>query len=239
MKTVQEMSRLSGISVRTLHYYDEIGLFAPTFVGENGYRYYDDECFVRLQEILLFRELEFPLKKIKEIMDSPDYDRSQALADQIRWLELKKAHLEAVIDQAKAMQRGRKMTDFTAYDQTELNAFREEARARWGQTSTYQEFESKHGASDFSTVPQVMNHIMADFGKLKELPVEDAQVQAQVRALQEYITANFYTCTDEILASLGQMYVADERFTKNIDRAGGQGTATFISQAIALYCQGT
>ena len=62
----------------------------PTFVGENGYRYYDDECLVRLQEILLFRELEFPLKKIKELMDSPDYDRSQALADQIRWLELKK-----------------------------------------------------------------------------------------------------------------------------------------------------
>ncbi|WP_394404641.1 MerR family transcriptional regulator [Streptococcus sp. 20-1249] len=237
MKTVKEMSTITGISVRTLHYYDQIGLLSPAFVGENGYRYYDDDSFARLQEILLFRELEFPLKKIKEIMDSPNYDRNQALTDQIKWLELKKQHLECVINQAKAMKGGLDMTDFTAYDQAELDAFQEEAKERWGQTSAYQEFERKHSDSDFSQVPQEMNQIMAGFGKLKDLPVSDEAVQAQVKVLQDYITANFYTCTNDILAGLGLMYVADERFLKNIDATGGQETAQFISEAIEVYCQ--
>lgn len=132
MKTVKEISHISGISVRTLHYYDEIDLLSPSFVGENGYRYYDDESLIKLQEILLFKELEFPLKKIKEIMESPNYDRNQALLDQIRWLELKKQRLEEVIEHAKSTQRGKNMSDFTAYNQEELEVFQEEARTRWG-----------------------------------------------------------------------------------------------------------
>lgn len=90
MKTVKEMSQISGISVRTLHYYDQIGLLTPSFIGENGYRFYDMDAFERLQEILLFRELEFPLKKIKEILSDPSYDKEEALCEQIKWLELKK-----------------------------------------------------------------------------------------------------------------------------------------------------
>lgn len=109
MKTVKEISHISGISVRTLHYYDEIDLLPPSFVGENGYRYYDDESLIKLQEILLFKELEFPLKKIKEIMDSPNYDRNQALLDQIRWLELKKQRLEEVILNMLSLSRGVKI----------------------------------------------------------------------------------------------------------------------------------
>lgn len=149
MKTVKEISHISGISVRTLHYYDEIDLLSPSFVGENGYRYYDDESLIKLQEILLFKELEFPLKKIKEIMDSPNYDRNQALLDQIRWLELKKQRLEEVIEHAKSIQRGKNMSDFTAYNQEELEAFQEEARTRWGDTDSYKEFENSHSKNDF------------------------------------------------------------------------------------------
>lgn len=96
MKTVKEMSQISGISVRTLHYYDQIGLLTPSFIGENGYRFYDMDAFERLQEILLFRELEFPLKKIKEILSDPSYDKEEALCEQIKWLELKKEHMARI-----------------------------------------------------------------------------------------------------------------------------------------------
>ncbi|EHI69942.1 MerR family transcriptional regulator [Streptococcus ictaluri] len=236
MKTVKDMSIITGISVRTLHYYDEIGLLSPALLGENGYRFYDDDSLVRLQEILLFRELEFPLKTIKEIMDSPSYDRNQALSDQIKWLELKKVHLEKVISQAKAMQGGLDMTDFTAYNQTELEAFQKEAKERWGETSGYREFESKYSASHFSKVQEDMGNIMAVFGKWKDLDVSDEKVQRQVKVLQDYITRNCYTCTDEILAGLGQLYVADERFTSYIDSVGGNGTAHFINEAIKVAC---
>ena len=202
MKTVKEISHISGISVRTLHYYDEIDLLSPSFVGENGYRYYDDESLIKLQEILLFKELEFPLKKIKEIMDSPNYDRNQALLDQIRWLELKKQRLEEVIEHAKSIQRGKNMSDFTAYNQEELEAFQEEARTRWGDTDSYKEFENSHSKNDFSMISQ----------------------------------AQFYNCTNDLLASLGIMYIQDERFQKSIDNWGGQGTALFVSKAIDSYC---
>ena len=104
MKSVKEVSQLSGVSVRTLHYYDEIDLLKPSVVAENGYRYYNRDAVVRLQEILLYRELDFPLKKIKEIVGQPGYDKAQALRDQIKLLELKKSRLEAVIAHAKALQ---------------------------------------------------------------------------------------------------------------------------------------
>ncbi|HGI3063615.1 TPA: MerR family transcriptional regulator [Streptococcus agalactiae] len=236
MKTVKEISHISGISVRTLHYYDEIDLLSPSFVGENGYRYYDDESLIKLQEILLFKELEFPLKKIKEIMDSPNYDRNQALLDQIRWLELKKQRLEEVIEHAKSIQRGKNMSDFTAYNQEELEAFQEEARTRWGDTDSYKEFENSHSKNDFSMTSQAMSQIFKDFGQLKELSPTDEKVQKQVQILQNYITAQFYNCTNDLLASLGIMYIQDERFQKSIDNWGGQGTALFVSKAIDSYC---
>ncbi|HGD0495965.1 TPA: MerR family transcriptional regulator [Streptococcus agalactiae] len=237
MKTVKEISHISGISVRTLHYYDEIDLLPPSFVGENGYRYYDDESLIKLQEILLFKELEFPLKKIKEIMDSPNYVRNQALLDQIRWLELKKQRLEEVIEHAKSIQRGKNMSDFTAYNQEELEAFQEEARTRWGDTDSYKEFENSYSKNDFSMISQAMSQIFKDFGQLKELSPTDEKVQKQVQILQDYITAQFYNCTNDLLASLGIMYIQDERFQRSIDNWGGQGTALFVSKAIDSYCQ--
>ncbi len=90
MKTVHEVSSLTGVSVRTLHYYDEIGLLKPTFVSDNLYRYYDDEALSRLQSILLFRELQFSLNDIKRILDSPEYDVGEALSEQIHLLELQR-----------------------------------------------------------------------------------------------------------------------------------------------------
>ncbi|MDG4516865.1 MerR family transcriptional regulator [Streptococcus suis] len=238
MKTVKEMSQLSGISVRTLHYYDEINLLTPSFIAENGYRYYDNEAFEKLQEILLFRELEFPLKEIKKIVGNAAYDRESALKDQIRLLELKKKHLEKVIKHAKSLQqKGENYMNFEVFDKSALLAFQEEAKERWGNTTAFQEFSAKTNQEGFAQISSEMSGIMMEFGQLKKLSADDSKVQSQVEVLKAYISENFYNCTNEILASLGQMYIADNRFTQFIDQVGGEGTATFVSQAIAIYCE--
>ena len=103
MKTVHEVSGLAGVSIRTLQYYDRIGLLRPAERTESGYRLYDDTDLEKLQQILLFRELEFPLKAIKRIMDNPDFDRSRALEQQIALLTLKKEHLENLIELARGI----------------------------------------------------------------------------------------------------------------------------------------
>lgn len=237
MKTVKEVSQLSGISVRTLHYYDEINLLTPSFIAENGYRYYDNEAFEKLQEILLFRELEFPLKEIKKIVGNAAYDREAALKDQIRLLELKKKHLEKVIKHPKSLQqKGENYMNFEVFDKSDLLAFQEEAKERWGNTTAFQEFSAKTNQEGFAQISAEMSGIMMEFGQLKKLSADDSKVQKQVEVLKAYISENFYNCTNEILASLGQMYIADNQFTQFIDQVGGEGTATFVSQAIAIYC---
>ena len=103
MMTVHEVSKLTGVSIRTLQYYDTIGLLKPDQYTESGYRLYDDTALERLQQILLFKELEFPLKEIKEIMDAPNFDRSKALEQQIELLTLKKEHRENLSDFARGI----------------------------------------------------------------------------------------------------------------------------------------
>lgn len=238
MRTVKELSQLSGVNVRTLHYYDEIDLLKPSQVAENGYRYYDHKAIARLQEILLFRELEFPLKTIKKIVDSPSYDQQAALAKQIKLLEVKKAHLEGVLAHARRLQDEGDTMTFTAFDKSQLEVLETEAKERWGSTQAYQAFAAKTNQKDFAKMTDEMSVVMAEFGRLKNLAVTDDKVQAQVKVLQDYISENFYPCSPEILASLGKMYVADNRFSQTIDQVGGAGTAQFVSRAIAHYCKG-
>ena len=120
MKTVKEVSELSGISVRTLHYYDEIGLLKPAEVNEAGYRLYDDKAIERLGQILVFRELDFPLADIRLIMDNPDLDRNSTLARQREMLCLKKERLERIIASIDEMLKGDQTMDFAVFDETEL-----------------------------------------------------------------------------------------------------------------------
>lgn len=122
MRTVKEVSELTGISVRTLHYYDEIGLFKPTEVTEAGYRLYDDKAVEKLGQILVFRELDLPLSDIKLIMDNPDLDRSTILAKQREMLCLKKQRIERIIASIDEMLKGDQRMDFTVFDETELKA---------------------------------------------------------------------------------------------------------------------
>ena len=122
MKTVKEVSQLTGISVRTLHYYDEIGLFKPTEVTEAGYRLYDDKAIDKLGQILVFRELDLPLADIKLIMDNPDLDHNSVLAKQREMLHLKKQRLERIIANLDGMLKGDHEMNFTVFDEAELQA---------------------------------------------------------------------------------------------------------------------
>lgn len=224
--------------MRTLHHYDQIGLLKPAFVAENGYRYYNQENLARLQEILLFRELEFPLKDIQQLLDVTEVNRQQVLQDHITLLELKRERLDRIINHARLLtEKGGEVMDFHAFDSSQLKAYKAEAKERWGNTSAYAEFEEGYDASKDRAFAREMQAIFEAFGKMQSLEASHLDVQAQVATLQAYITENFYTCTKEILQGLGLMYVEDERFTVNIDRAGGPGTAAFVSQAIVVYCK--
>ena len=236
MKTVHEASQISGVSVRTLHHYDAIGLLRPTAVTEAGYRLYDDTALARLQSILLFRELAFPLKEIKRIMDDPQFDQATALEQQIRLLELQQERLSRLIDLAReTMKTGVTHMDFTAFDNSKLEQYAAEVKERWGNTAAYQESAQRPAADQKDAAAGLMAQF-ARMGRLRTGDPAGQEAQAAVRELQEFITKHFYTCTPEILAGLGQMYTADDRFRASIDAAGGEGTADFAGKAITVYC---
>lgn len=241
MKTVHEVSKISGVSVRTLHYYDSIGLLSPACVTSAGYRLYDESSLAKLQSILLFRELEFPLKEIKAILENPDFNYISALSQQITLLEAKRERLEKLISLARdTMKTGVSKMDFSAFDNTEIEKYTEEARQKWGQTAAYKEYESKTAAKTDSQKADVFSKMEAIFreaGRLCTLSPDCEQAQDCVKKLQSFITENCYTCTKEILSGLGQLYIGDERFRKSIDKAGGEGTAAFLAKAIENYCR--
>lgn len=238
MRTVNEISKITGVSVRTLHHYDAIGLLKPTKVTNAGYRLYDDTALGRLQSILLFRELQFPLKEIKAILDSPNYDPSEALTQQIELLELQYRHIGELIAFAREIQqKGANKMNFKAFDKSEIEQYKEEAKSRWGNTKAWQEYEEKEKSGQkFTKTADRLMAIFAEIGKLRQMSPSDNAVQIQIRDLQNFITDNYYTCTDEILSGLGQMYAEDPRMKQNIDQAGGIGTAEFVRQAILVYC---
>ena len=238
--TVNEVSKLSGVSIRTLHYYDTIGLLHPTEVTEAGYRLYDDAALERLQQILLFRELEFPLKEIKGVLDAPNFDRNKALEQQIELLLMKKEHLENLINFARGIKMlGVKHMDFSAFDTRKIDEYSERAKEQWGKTDAYKEFEEKSKDWTEETTKDIANGLMkmfVVFGSMKDKDPASAEVQEQVKKLQDYITEHFYNCTTQILSGLGHMYNGGGEFTENIDKAGGEGTADFTAKAIEIYC---
>ncbi|MGN1014960.1 MAG: MerR family transcriptional regulator [Butyricicoccus sp.] len=242
MRTVHEVSKLTGVSIRTLHYYDTIGLLTPSDVTEAGYRLYDDIALERLQSILLFRELQFPLKEIKRILDSPHFDRRKALQQQITLLEMKKEHIERLIHLARGitMIGAKPLMDFTAFDTKKLDEYVQEARESWGETDAFREFEEKsrdRTEQDRQAVTEEFMGLFAAFGAIRNQDPAGDAAQAQVETLRTYITEHFYHCSPEILQGLGEMYLSDQRMMENIDHVGGTGTAEFVCKAIRAYCK--
>lgn len=241
MMTVNEVSKLTGVSIRTLQYYDTIGLLPPTDYTEAGYRLYDDTAMERLQQILLFRELEFPLKEIKRIIDSPDFNRNKALEQQMKLLTMKKEHLEGLISFArKIKETGVNKMNFQVFDTTKMDEYTKKAKEQWGQTAEYKEYEEKTSKQSPEAQKQALQNFMlifVEFGKMIDKKPEDSNVQLKVKVLQDYITDHFYKCSNEILKSLGEMYASGGEFTENIDKAAGDGTAVFVAKAIDIYCR--
>jgi len=239
--TVHEVSKLTGVSIRTLQYYDSIGLLHPAEHTGAGYRLYDDAALEALQQILLFRELEFPLKDIREILRNPGFDREKALDQQIGLLQLKKERLENLINLARGIrQTGAGKMDFSAFDSKKMDEYAAEAKASWGNTPEYHEFEERSkGRSETENMElnEQMMRIFTEFGRVKKEDPGSETAQMLVKKLQAFITGHFYTCSDQILAGLGQMYAAGGEMTDNIDKAGGTGTAGFVSKAIREYCK--
>ena len=194
--TVNEVSKITGLSVRTLQYYDKIGLLSPSGHTDAGYRLYDDTALERLQQIMLFRELEFPLKEIKAIMSDPHFDKQKALDQQIELLKLRREHLDDLITFATGIKllgvnyaMSRSKNDFSAFDKTKLDEYTKRAKEQWGSTAEYKEFEEKNGKRTNADNERLMNETMelfVQFGKMRDRDPADSEVQAQVKRLQGF-----------------------------------------------------
>ena len=241
MTTVKEIAKLAQTSVRTLHHYDAIGLLKPTLITEAGYRLYDDAALERLYLILLFRELEFPLKDIAEILDAQDFDRNRVLEQQVQLLKAKAAHLQTCIHLANGIKLiGVKNLKFKNWDHKKIDEYSAQAETLYGKTEAWQEFSEKaKGRSNAqeNALGDGLMDLFTQLGTMKELAPESPEVQAWVKQLQDYITANYYNCTNQILAGLGEMYAGGGSMTENIDAAGGKGTGEFAREAIRIYCK--
>lgn len=238
---ISDVARLTGITVRTLHYYDEIGLLKPSEVTQAGYRVYNDTDLEVLQQILFFRELDFSLEDIRKIMQNPAYEKESALRKQKELLLQKRSRLDSLIALVDKTLKGEQDMSFRQFDTAKIEEtkkkYAEEAKQRWGDTSAYAEYEKK--SRSYSDAQQNMLDgegagILSEFGQNRSLAPDSAQAQALVKKWQAYITSHYYTCTKEILSCLGQMYVGDERFTQHIDGYGA-GTAAFMAAAIEIY----
>ena len=240
---VSEVAKLTGVTVRTLHYYDEIGLLKPSKVTEAGYRLYSNADLEILQQILFFRELDFSLSDIREIMLNPTFSRETALQNHRELLLQKRKHIDGLISLVDKTLKGDNDMSFKQFDTTEIkNARKEyaaEAKQRWGKSDAYTEYEEKVSAYDdpqWKLLNGEGSYILREFGENRHLDPASKEAQALVKKWQEFITANFYNCTKAILSCLGEMYIGDDRFTQNIDRYG-QGTALFMATAIEIFCQ--
>ena len=237
---IKEFAEFTGVSVRTLHYYDEIGLLKPARIDKTtGYRFYDENSLLRMQEILFYRELDFPLKSIGEILSSSNYNKTKILQEQKQMLIMKKERLERLIAAIDDAEKGENV--MKAFDNSEFEKYKAEAQERWGTTDAYQEHAQKtrnYGKDKWNGLVADMDAIFHEFAIcMKNGNTPNAEEsQSLVKKLQDHITENYYTCTNEILPGLGQMYAADERFKNNIDKHA-EGTAVYVSEAISYYCK--
>jgi len=239
---INEVAKLTGITIRTLHYYDEIGLLKPSQITEAGYRLYDENNLSELQQILLFKELNFPLNEIKEIMTNSEYDKTEALKKHKELLLKKRERIDKLITLVDNTIKGEGKMSFKEFDMTEIESakkkYAKEVKERWGSYDAYIESEKKtsnYGKEQWQEINNEGKEILKAFADNMDKTPDSKEVQELVKEWQCFITERFYNCTNEILQCLGLMYVGDERFKENID-SNGEGTAEFISKAIEIYC---
>lgn len=234
---VKEVADLVGISVRTLHHYDEIGLLIPEETTEAGYRVYSDKNLETLQQILFFKELGFPLKKIKKIIDSPSFDRLEALEIQHDMLLEKKNRLDKMISTIeKTIQHSKgeiqmsKQEKFEGFDFSH-NPYEQEAREKWGDKAVDEANEKANNMTAFDQ--EKFNEIFRNLAAHRHLPADSKEAQEEINKWFHLLN-KMGNYSLEAFKGLGQMYVDDERFTKNIDEFG-EGLAKFMRDAMTVY----
>ncbi|QUI22597.1 MerR family transcriptional regulator [Vallitalea pronyensis] len=246
---VKEVADMVGITIRMLHHYDKIGLLKPQSVNAAGYRLYSDSDLERLQQVLFFKELDFSLNQIKELLDDPGFDRHKALKSHRQLLLEKKKRLESIIKTVdrtiQAVQGGTTMKTkemFDGFDMRDIEAHKEkyakEVEEKYGHSDAYKECAKKTASYKSEQWKEIKEKNTAIFDKIVSLMDKgpaDAEVQEAVGAYRQYITDYFYTCTPEIFRGLGDMYITDQRFTKNLNKHG-EGFAAFMKEAMGIYC---
>lgn len=239
MMNIGELSARTHVSIRTLRHYDRIGLLRPSHVTEAGYRQYDESALARLHTILLFRELEFPLADIARILDAPGFDPIDALDRQVTLLTMRREHIDNLILTARGLKlKGLNNMDFSAFDTRKIDDYAAQAKAAWGATDAWKEFESRgKSAQDNANAGRQLTELIAAFGRQRDIDPASGEAQAMVQQLRDHISANFYTCTVPVLRGLADMYDGGGDFTRNIDKAGGPGTAAFLAKAMRIYCE--
>jgi MerR family transcriptional regulator, thiopeptide resistance regulator len=244
--TVHQLAKMAGITVRTLHHYDEIGLLRPSYQKENGYRYYEEKELVKLQQILFFRELEFPLTDIKKMITATHFNAVQALKDQKQLLELKKKRLERILESLEdAIKRegGESMSDtnlFDAFDEEEFKKNQEEARDRWGHTDAWKQSQerTKHWTKeDYQRIVKEGAKWTGKLATLREqgLSADSPEVQEMIGQHYEGLRT-FYEPSYEMYRGLGQMYVDDPRFSGYYEKFG-KGLAIYMRDAMIHFVE--
>lgn len=237
--TVKQVSEQTGVSIRTLRYYDKIGLLKPDEVTTAGYRLYGRTALERLQHILIYRELDFSLKEIAEILKKPDAEKNALMEKQIIELERRKQHLADLITFAKGVHIvGVKHMDYTKMDAKTLDEQAKRAKQLYGKTEAYQEYEQKsknRTKQEEADIGKALLEVIAVFGTMLDKEPGCEEAQQQVRVLQDFITQHYYRCTDTHLGFLAKMYAGGGSMTDNIDAAGGKGTAEFAAKAMEIY----
>ena len=241
MMTVAQVCKRTGVSVRTLHHYDQIGLLKPTEVTDAGYRLYDDAALNKLYMILVYRELGLPLNEIGGILDAPDYDRNRVLEHQIKLMQERVEKLQNRISFARGMLTlGVKYMDFEGFDPQKIDEYSQQAKTLYGKTEAYKEFQQKSknrtDEQEKDLNAQVMDFFV-QLGKMRPCEPDSEVAQNWAKELQAFFTEHFYTCTPQILKSLAESYAGGGSMTENIDKAGGEGTGAFAKQVIDEYCK--
>ena len=238
---IGEFAKRGGISIRTLHHYDRIGLLHPVRIDPNGYRWYDEDSADALQQILLYRELDFPLEEIRSLIHGEPDRRQERILHQRELLALKQRRLKRIQIHLDRLLRGEDIMEFKDFDMTPIEEvkkrYNDEAAERWGNTDAYRESSKRtkaYGKAEWATIQEEAHSILKGFQEHKDQDPASKELQDLVRRWQEHISQWYYPCSLAILKGLGEMYMADERFQKNLDKSG-EGTARIMSLAIAAY----
>ncbi len=243
MYTVRQLARLAGVSVRTLHYYDEIGLLRPVRAEANGYRRYGDAEVLRLQQILFFRELDFPLDEIRAMLDRPDFDRLRALHEHRAALQARITRLQRLthtVERTIAHLQGEMSMSqdslFEGFSDEQQARYEAEARELWDPAIVEESNRrwNAYSAEEKAAIGQRGNAIFAAIRDAMPLGADSPEAQAQIAALQEHFGV-FYTCTDEILMGLGEAYHTHPDFVATFQRIHPD-LPEFLYQAISHYC---